>query len=250
MKYATSRKPAPKPPAPAKPAAKIKSSTPKPKPAAKPKAKPAPSKTAAEPNLGPALGPPLGSVAEQLGRLTNGTFAPGNKLWEARSSAGPMPAFEHPDALWRACVEYFEWAHSNPLLEAKAFPTKDEVRVDLMPRLRALTITGLCLFLDVSRETWNGWKTEDHKLYRTDLVDIIKRAEAVIYEQKLTAASAGLLNPNLIAREMGLADKVETTGKDGGAIEHNHKVQARVVMVPPKKPASVEVRGMPSEVDE
>lgn len=35
---------------------------------------------------------------------------------------------------------------------------------------------------------------------------------------------------------------VEVTGKDGKPIEHDHKVKARVVIVPPKVEAPVEVR--------
>nr|WP_261640834.1 DNA-packaging protein [Erwinia mallotivora] len=36
-----------------------------------------------------------------------------------------------------------------------------------------------------------------------------KRAEQIIYNQKFTGAAADLLNANIIARELGLADKRE-----------------------------------------
>jgi cellobiose-specific phosphotransferase system component IIB len=38
---------------------------------------------------------------------------------------------------------------------------------------------------------------------------IISRIIETIYVQKLTGAAAGLLNPNIIAREIGLAEKTE-----------------------------------------
>jgi hypothetical protein len=50
------------------------------------------------------------------------------------------------------------------------------------------------------------------------LLPAIERAESVIYTQKFTGAAANLLNANLVARELGLADKTELQGKDGGAL--------------------------------
>lgn len=44
------------------------------------------------------------------------------------------------------------------------------------------------------------------------MLAVITQAEAVIYEQKFTGAAADLLNPNIIARDLGLADKKELSG--------------------------------------
>src|SRR5262245_47880233 len=46
-----------------------------------------------------------------------GRFLPGHRFWETRTSSGPKPRFTEADALWRACVEYFEWVDDNPLFE-------------------------------------------------------------------------------------------------------------------------------------
>lgn len=136
-----------------------------------------------------------------------GRFLPGNRFWEARSSAGPNPKFDGPDALWAACVEYFQWVEDNPLHEAKAFAYEGVVKVEALPKMRAMTIGGLCLFLDITDQTWRDWKAG-----RSDLVGVISRAEAIIYQQKFTGAAADLLNPNIIARDLGLADKKELSG--------------------------------------
>lgn len=69
------------------------------------------------------------------------------------------------------------------------------------------------MFLDIDETTWRGWKRD-----RSDLIPIITRAERVIYKQKFEGASADLLNANIISRDLGLANKTELTGKDGGAI--------------------------------
>ena len=139
-----------------------------------------------------------------------GRFAPGNRFWEARSSHGPKPKFDNPDDLWDACVEYFDWVEETPLLEDKLVTFQGMATHEPVAKMRAMTISGLCLFLDVSRSTWDEWRTS-----RPDLSYIMKRAEAVIYEQKFTGAAADLLNPNIIARDLGLADKTDHTSSDG-----------------------------------
>lgn len=48
---------------------------------------------------------------------------------------------------------------------------------------------------------------------------VTTRAEEIIRRQKFEGAAAEFLNANIIARDLGLADKSELTGKDGGAIE-------------------------------
>ena len=136
-----------------------------------------------------------------------GRFLPGNRFWEARSSAGPKPKFSDPEALWAACCEYFEWNEDNPLCEAKAFSYEGKVTLAELPKMRAMTIGGLCIFLDIDETTWRDWKDT-----RPDLSPIVTRAEAIIYQQKFTGAAADLLNPNIIARDLGLADKRELSG--------------------------------------
>ena len=69
--------------------------------------------------------------------------------------------------------------------------------------MRAMTISGLCLFLDIDRSTWTAWKTDN------DFSSIVARVEEVIYSQKFAGAAADLLNSNIIARDLGLTDKVQ-----------------------------------------
>lgn len=133
-----------------------------------------------------------------------GRFLPGNRAWEARSSAGAKPTFSNPDDLWIACTEYFDWVERNPFWEARPFAYEGCVTVEPVAKMRAMTIGGLCLFLDVGQSTWHGWKKT-----RPDLLEVITRAEETIREQKFGGAAAGLLNANIISRDLGLADKSE-----------------------------------------
>lgn len=136
-----------------------------------------------------------------------GRFTKGNRFWEARSSAGPKPKFKKPEDLWAACCEYFEWSTDNPLYEAKAFAYQGDVTVKELPKMRAMTIGGLCMFLDIDVTTWRGWREPDSDTHRPDLSTVITRAEEVIRRQKFEGAAAELLNPNIIARDIGLSDK-------------------------------------------
>lgn len=137
----------------------------------------------------------------------------GNRFWEARASHGAKPAFESPEELWQKCVEYFEWVEANPLYEMKAFMFQGQVVTENMPKMRAMTIVGLCNFLGIVDRTWRSYRD------REDFVPIITRAEQIMRQQKFEGAAAELLNPSIIARDLGLAEKNEHTGKDGGPIE-------------------------------
>ncbi|EMJ7210428.1 DNA-packaging protein [Proteus mirabilis] len=127
----------------------------------------------------------------------------GNRFWEARSSHGRKPIFESPDDLWNACCEYFEWVEENPLYETKAFAFQGVVTKETLPKMRAMTLSGLCLFLDIHEDTWRLYRA------REDFIEVTTRAEKVIYDQKFSGAAADLLNANIIARDLGLKDRQE-----------------------------------------
>lgn len=129
----------------------------------------------------------------------------GNQFWKARSSHGRRPIFADPDALWAAATEYFEWVDKNPLKEAQAFAYQGKVTITNLAKMRAMTLAGLCLFLDISRDTFGEYRDRD------GFSDVTTRIDDVIRTQKFEGASAGLLNSNIIARDLGLSDKSEIT---------------------------------------
>lgn len=130
----------------------------------------------------------------------------GNKFWEARSSHGRKPIFETPDDLWNAAVEYFEWVAENPLEEAIIYQgvLNEE---HCKPLMRAMTLDGLQIFLDISNNCWYDYKEKE------GFSHITKKIEQIIRTQKIQGAAAGLLKENIIARETGLSDSqtVENT---------------------------------------
>jgi len=144
----------------------------------------------------------------------------GNKFWLARSSHGRDPIFKTPDALWSAAVEYFEWVEDNPLYEAKAFNDKGNIVIAHMEKMRAMTIDGLTNFLDIGDQTWRDYNNrEDFSLVCAQIAKIIR-------QQKFEGASADLLNPAIIARDLGLADRKEHAGDPSAPIHLRVSAQA------------------------
>ena len=133
----------------------------------------------------------------------------GNQFWKARAKHGRKKLFSSPDVLWNCCVQYFEWVEANPLKEEKVFHTDGRITRADVGKMRAMTIGGLCIFLDIVITTWENYKAEK------GFLDVITRAEQIIRTQKFTGAAADLLNPNIIARDLGLSDKRDHTIEGG-----------------------------------
>jgi hypothetical protein len=136
----------------------------------------------------------------------------GNRFWEERSSHGRAPIFATPDDLWAAAVEYFAWVDDNPLYEDKLVTFQGAATHEPVAKMRAMTLSGLCIFLDIGRRTWDDYDS------RQDFLPVTSRISEIIRTQKYEGAAADLLNPNIIARDLGLADKQEISGANGAPL--------------------------------
>jgi DNA-packaging protein gp3 len=153
----------------------------------------------------------MSNVTIQGGKDPNtGRFTTGNRWWEARSSHGPNPKFETADDLQDACLQYFDWNEANPLFKDVLVTFQGQATHEPVAQMRAMTLGALCMFIDISQQTWSDWRKD-----RADLSGVITWAESVIYRQKFEGASADLLNANIIARDLGLADKKDLSSTDG-----------------------------------
>jgi hypothetical protein len=134
----------------------------------------------------------------------------GNKFWELRAKHGRDRLFATPKLLWEAAIAYFSWCEENPLWETD-FRGKDATEVKI-PKMRAFTISGLCIYMNVSVDYLTAFRQSlvgrNDDLSR-DFSDVINRIYDTAYTQKFTGAAAGFLNPNIIARDLGLTDKQE-----------------------------------------
>lgn len=132
----------------------------------------------------------------------------GNQFWKLRSKHGRDVLFSDPDALKESCLEYFEVTTNSPLFEDKVSFYEGCASHEPMERMRPFTIGGLCLFLGITQVTWGEWRK------REDLSSVIAWAEGVIREQKFAGAATGLLNANIIARDLGLTDATQLRHAD------------------------------------
>ena len=136
----------------------------------------------------------------------------GNRFWEARTKVGRDKIFKTPEDLWKAATEYFEWVEKNPLWEHKVTQYQGVPVSMEVPKMRAMTIAGLCLFLGVNEDYLTQFEarldlsTDEGK----DFSRVIGQIKTIIRNQKLEGAAADLFNANIIARELGLKERTET----------------------------------------
>tara|TARA_R110000782_G_scaffold55357_1_gene116721 strand:- start:92 stop:583 length:492 start_codon:yes stop_codon:yes gene_type:complete len=135
----------------------------------------------------------------------------GNQFWKARSKHGRDKIFATPQIMLDAAFDYFTWVENNPLTKQIIYQGVVQGNEEL---LRAMTIKGLCIFWGVNTRYLSdfiaGLNLEDSQA--KDFSTVIDTIKEIIETQKFEGASAGLLNPNIIARDLGLADKKELSG--------------------------------------
>ena len=154
------------------------------------------------------------------------------QLWEPRTVSGVsgVMAYEETNRFWNnvapwtgslrtytpvelveASLAYFDWCADNPLYETD-LRTADGIVVETpVAKMRAFTKSGLCVWLGISPSTLSTWVQDP------DYKGAVEWINNIIYTQKLEGAAAGLLNANIIARDLGLSDsaKVDHTSSDG-----------------------------------
>jgi len=142
----------------------------------------------------------------------------------SKPSGGRKPYFETPEELWEACCEYFEWVEENPEYKSELVTYKGHGRIVEVPKKRAMTLTGLEMFLGMRPQTW--WDYRDNKSEGFTLV--CEAAQRVIWIQKFTGAAADLLNHAIIARDLGLKDSYEVSGPGGRPIQTENKTKLQL----------------------
>lgn len=75
-----------------------------------------------------------------------------------------------------------------------------------LPKMRAMTLGQLCFYLHCNEAYFRNFKLQLPE-GEEDFNTVIKEIEEIIYSQKFQGAAADLLNPNIIARDLGLSEK-------------------------------------------
>lgn len=143
------------------------------------------------------------------GRDKAGKFTKGNHIWEARAAMGSFGRAKKftPEQLWEAAQEYFSMYDANPIIVID-YKGKDALRVN-MPKQRAYTWQSLELYLDLY--SLRDYKTNPKY---SEYSQVIARIERTMYASKFEAAAAGVMNPSIIARDLGLREQTHMTLDD------------------------------------
>lgn len=136
----------------------------------------------------------------------------GNEFYkQVQGPTGRPPKYDTAQDLWLKAVEYFNWVNDNPLYELKVFQYQGEIVEKEMPKMRAMTETAFWLFAGISKDTWRRMKGGEYSNENEskDFCAVSIKISEIIYGQKFEGAAGDFLNPNIIARDLGLVDKSE-----------------------------------------
>jgi len=124
--------------------------------------------------------------------------------------------FKSPDELWELAQQYFAYSEANKWESGELIKSGDlaGVVVKVMKRV-PFTWAGFCVYL-IRREI--AADLDEYKSNRRgeydDFADVIKQINFVMYHNKFEGATIGDFNPNIIARDLGLAEKTIAEVKD------------------------------------
>ena len=144
----------------------------------------------------------------------------GNQFWKFADPTKPKK-YETPEELWAKAIEYFEWVDKNPYLQ-KDYVGKDGFEVE-REKPTPYTRKELCIFLNITEQTFINYRS--NKDPWKDLFEVCTHIEQIIDNQKFKGAAIGLFNHSIIARDLGLADKVDsrTDGKHEIVVRYERK---------------------------
>ena len=142
------------------------------------------------------------AVKESLAKiLADKTLACNSDKWK---KIGRPRKYETPVHLWMAACEYFEYNDANPLEKNEAVKSGDMAGMIIaVPVRRPYTKVGLASFTGLTAGYVKELKQDPEFSTVMELID------SVIETQQVEAAIAGLANPLIVSRLLGLTDKME-----------------------------------------
>lgn len=136
----------------------------------------------------------------------------GNEYWKLAVDIGKPKAYT-PETLLEKANAYFEWACNNPWYKNEAVKSGDNVGdIIPIPTARPLTTQGFCVYAGITYQTFLNYEAQQEYL------EVIRHIRNITYTQKLEGAAVGAFNANIIARDLGLADKSEQKTEVSGSL--------------------------------
>lgn len=123
-------------------------------------------------------------------------------------------------------LEYLEDRHGKAWYKNEAIKSGDFAGTLVeIPSSLPLSIESFCVYAGVSTQTFYNYEKDDkYKEY----FDITSRMRGIIEADQLDGATVGAYNHSIIARRLGLMDKVDLTTK-GKEIEQSQHVTFEVI---------------------
>lgn len=121
----------------------------------------------------------------------------GNQYWKLAKNFKKPKSYQ-PEELIDKAIEYAKWCDENPLQEEKAFANGT---TKVVSKMRVMTIQGFRVYAGIVRATFYNYEKQEEYL------DIITRIRDIFESQSKEGAAGGLLDTNIIARLLGLAEK-------------------------------------------
>lgn len=149
----------------------------------------------------PSIPAPATGTTLSLWQVLNENVKTRAVCWDAK--------FQTAQELWDACMGYLKHVEDNPHHAPKLSTFEGQATVANEPRPRVPSLYGLYAYLGIHQKTWQRWKMPDTNTYRADLEPVMLTVEELIKDWKFSYGATGLANANLMARDLGLGEKVE-----------------------------------------
>jgi len=122
--------------------------------------------------------------------------------------------FPDGESIVEACIEYLEDNLENPIYTQYVAQYQGAVTKTKLAKFRAPTVRAFRLRNGIDSDVWSRWTQ----------LDPIRRGACLwvndlIFTMKFEAAAAELINPMIASRALGLGDKHELSGPNGGPIQ-------------------------------
>lgn len=133
--------------------------------------------------------------------------------WSWRAKVGRPKNIPTPQLLWEYACKYFEMIDESPFLKQDFIRGGDSAgKIVELETMLPYTWAGL---EDYLAENDILAKLEDYKANKdnrySEFAEVITHIDKIIYDRKYSGAAVNAFNANIIARDLGLADKTQNT---------------------------------------
>lgn len=142
-----------------------------------------------------------------------------NTYWQNRVTHGRPMEYSTTEALWEAFEKYYEWNSKRVLYRQEAVKSGDLAgKIIKIPLPVPLTIQGFCVHAGIAFQTFQNYCSGIAPW--EGLFEVATYIRESIQTHQLEGASLNILNPNIVARLVGLADKKDVEQRTTTTVVH------------------------------